>query len=310
MRTRTRVFACLSLCASCAAALATEGGGNSYPIGVETQMTGYMAPEGNHFFVYYQHYDADRMKNNAGDDSPALAHFRLKADVLALRWSHVWRGVRLFGATIETRLVQPVAAVDLSLGIARPAPLAPLDRGGHDTGLADTAFVPLILGWHGLKLHQTVGLDTHLPLGDYDAARRVNTGRNYYQAAPFYAFTWFFAPGWEASGKLRYAINSRNNATHYRSGHEATFEYSMGYRFGPALSVGANGYVYRQVTDDDIDGVSVNGNGNRGSVQALGPYVQFNATPALAILVKLQQEWGARNRPEGTRAWVQARIPF
>src|SRR5438067_13531623 len=99
--------------------------------------------------------------------------------------------MKLWGASVETRVVQPVADVDLSLGVARPpAAGGPLDRSGDHGGLADTAFVPFILAWRGERFHQSAGLDTHLPLGDYDTARRVNTGRNYYQAAPFYAFTW------------------------------------------------------------------------------------------------------------------------
>jgi hypothetical protein len=200
--------------------------------------------------------------------------------------------------------------VDLSLGIARPSALGPLDRSGQHAGLVDTAFVPVILGWRGERFHQTAGLDTHLPFGDYDAGRRVNTGRNHYQVAPFYAFTWFLAPGWEASGKLRYALNSENRATGYRSGEEATVEYSAGHRFSPALALGLNGYVYRQTSDDELNGAAVNGHGNRGRVQAIGPYVQISITPAVALIAKAQLEWGARNRPQGTRVWLQMRVPL
>lgn len=291
-------------------ASATEGGGNSYPVGVETQMVGLMPPPGDHVFVYAQHYDAKHQKDSAGANNAALANFRLRADIVAVRWSHVWRNLKLLGAQVETRVVQPFANVDLALGIARPAPLGPLDRSGDHAGLADPAFVPFVLGWHGESYHQAAGLDTHLPWGDYDAARRVNTGRNTWQVAPFYAFTWLPARGWEASAKLRYAFNARNRATDYRSGDEATVEYSAGYRFLPAFAAGVNGYVYRQVSDDLAAGAPAGGNGNRGRVQALGPYVQYNVTPAVALLFKLQQEWGARNRPQGTRAWLQLRIPF
>jgi hypothetical protein len=276
---------------------------------VETQLPALVPPEGDHWFVYYQHYEANRSKDDAGHDSPAFARFGLSSDVVAIRLSHVWRGVRLFGATVETRIVQPIASADLSLAVARPAPLSPLDRSGSHGGLADTAFVPVILGWHGEHLHQAIGVDTHLPWGDYDAARRVNTGRNYYQVAPFYAFTWL-SSGWEVGGKLRYAFNSSNRATHYRSGHEATLEYSAGYRFSPRIAAGINGYFYRQTTDDVANGSPANGTGNRGSVNAAGPYLQFNFTPAAALIAKVQQEWGARNRPQGTRAWLQMRVPF
>ncbi|MBO9651321.1 MAG: transporter [Variovorax sp.] len=291
-------------------AIATEGGGNSYPMGVETNYNGVMLPEGAHWFVYYSHYSASHFKNNAGDDNPQFARFHLSADAIAPRLSYVWPGATFLGANIETRVVQAIASSDLDLALGRPGGLPPLDRGGHGTGLADMAFSPVILGWHSATYHQTVGIDSHLKTGTYDVADRVNTGRNYTQVALFYAFTWFPAPGFDINAKLRYATNERNNATGYLSGDEATIEFSGGWRITPDLSIGINGYVYRQTTDDEQNGRPVNGNGNRGRVNALGPYVYYTLAPRLALIAKLQQEFDARNKPQGTRLWLQARVPF
>lgn len=73
-------------------AWATEGGGSAYPVGVETNFTGLMLPEGSHFLLYYQHYRADRIYANDGQQNPRISNFSSRADVLALRLSHVWRG--------------------------------------------------------------------------------------------------------------------------------------------------------------------------------------------------------------------------
>jgi hypothetical protein len=291
-------------------AIATEGGGNSYPMGVETNYNGVMLPEGLHPFAYYAHYEASHSKDNSGNDNARLAYFGLRSDVVAGRLSYVWPGVRLFGATVETRVVQAVASVNLSLGIVRPPPAGPLDRSGSRTGLADTAFSPIILGWHSPTYHQTAGIDSHLKTGTYDVAQRVNTGRNYYQLAPFYALTWFPFGGADVNAKFRYAVNSRNKATNYRSGDEASVEFSAGYRMTPVIAVGVNGYVYRQTTDDMQNGVAVNGNGNRGRVNVLGPYLVVSTSPRWSVIAKLQTDIDARNRPEGTRLWVQTRIPL
>jgi len=291
--------------------LATEGGGNSYPIGVETNFNaGMMLPEGLHTFLYYQYYTASQLKDNNGNDNPRVASFKVQANAVAVRLSFVWPGVKIFGANIETRLIQAYSMTDLTLDIARPPPLSPLDKGGHGSGLADTVLVPIILGWHSQTYHQTVGVDTHLATGAYNASAAVNIGRNYYQVAPFYALTWFPTDKLDISAKFRYGFNTRNQTTNYQSGDEATIEFSVGYRVTPAFAAGVNGYIYRQTTDDKQNGVVVNGNGNRGRVDALGPYCRYSFTPKIAVAVKLQQEFHARNRPQGTRVWAQASLPF
>jgi hypothetical protein len=86
---------------------ATENGGNSYPMGVETNYNGLMLPQGAHWFAYYSHYEAVHFKNNAGVDSPQLARFHLSSNVVAPRLSYVWPGVTFLGADVETRVVQP-----------------------------------------------------------------------------------------------------------------------------------------------------------------------------------------------------------
>lgn len=307
---RWRAALCTGLVLAAGAARATEGGGNSYPVGVETNYNGLMPAEGLYPYLYYAHYTATSSRDNAGHDNPALANFRLHSNVAAARLSYVWPTVRLFGATVETRIVQSVADVDLNLAIARPAALGPLDRSGGRTGLADTSFSPIILGWHNGTYHQTVGLDTHLKVGAYGLTDRVNIGRNYYQFAPLYALTWFPTQRVDINAKLRYAINTRNKDTDYKSGNEATLEFSAGYRISPAFALGINGYLYRQTTDDVQHGIAVNGNGNRGRVNALGPYISYNFTPKIMLIIKVQSEFDARNRPQGTRLWSQIKIPL
>lgn len=289
---------------------ATEGNGNSYPLGVETNMSGMMMPEGLTSLLYYTHYNASDVKGNDGKNNPNIARYHVKSDTVSLRLSYVWPGVKWLGANVETRAALALPTIDLTLDVARPAPLGPLDKGGTTTDLGDLSFAPVLLGWHGKTLHQIAGVETFLPTGAYDKNEPVNAGRNYYQVAPFYAATWFPTQAWEASAKLRYGINSKNQKTDYRSGDELTLEYSAGYRFTEALSAGINGYVYRQTTDDRLQGASVNGNGNRGSVNAVGPYAMYRFSKDFAVVAKLQEEFGAKNKSEGTRLWLQARLPF
>ncbi len=289
--------------------MATEGGGSVYAVGVESNFSGLMLPEGTHFLLYYQHYAADHAKDNQGDNNPRFAYFHTRADVLALRLSHIWSGFRLAGAQVESRLALPIPQLDVSLGIARPAPLGVLDRSGSVGGVGDLTLAPLLLGWHGQRLHQMAGLELILPTGDYDSQKPVNLGRNTKQLAALYGITWL--PGkWESSARLRYGVNARNGATDYRSGDELTVEFSVGYKFVPTWSAGVNGYLYRQLSDDRQAGQRVNGDGNRAAVNAIGPYVAWAPAPSYGLVAKLQVESGARNRAEGSRFWLQGRYAF
>jgi hypothetical protein len=269
-----------------------------------------MLPEGLNTFLFYQHYTASQLKDNDGNDNSRVASFKIRADAVAVRLSFVWPGVKIFGANVETRLIQAYSMTELTLDLARPAPLSPLDKGGSRSGFADTLFVPFILGWHSQTYHQMAGVETQLPTGTYDANAPVNIGRNYYEMSPFYALTWFPTDKIDISAKFRYGFNTTNRATNYHSGDEAAIEFSSGYHITRALTAGINGYIYRQTTDDTQNGVAVNGNGNRGCVDALGPYLKYSFTPKIAMSLKLQQEFDARNRPQGTRVWAQVSLPL
>jgi hypothetical protein len=290
--------------------MATEGGGSQYAIGVETNFSGLMLPEGFHQFIYYSHYDAKHSKDNSGNDNPRLAYFKVRSDAIATRLSYVWSNVKFLGANVETRAAIAIPTLNVSLGIARPSPLKPLDRSGTQTGLGDLSLAPVLLGWHSPTFHQTAGSEFFLPVGNYDVLEPVNTGRNYYSIAPFYAVTWFPSKGIDVSSKVRVGFNGKNKDTNYRSGNELTVEFSGSVRVNESLALGLSGYVYQQISDDKQNGVSVNGNGNRGRVQAIGPSLTYNFTPQFAVIAKLQQEFNAVNRPQGTRLWLQTKIPF
>lgn len=300
----------ISLAISAPAALASESNGSPYPVGVDTNLGGLMLPEGLNTLAYYSRYSAGTITDGDGHSRAAVSDYDVEVNALALRLSYVWPGARLWGANLETRLVLSVPTIDLTLEIARPGGLPPLDRGGSLTALGDTTFAPLLLGWHSKSLHQIAGVEGFLPTGKYDADEPVNTGRNHYQVAPFYAVTWFPSPTWETSAKLRYAMNSTNDDTDYRSGDELTLEFSGGYRFTDQLSAGLNGYWFEQTTDDRVDGEDVADGGNRGSVKALGPYLSYRVAPNFAVMLKWQQEFAAENKPEGSRFWLQTRLPF
>ena len=101
-----------------------------------------------------------------------------------------------------------------------------------------------------------------------------------------------------------YLYNWTNTRTHYQSGQEINVDYGVGYHVTPALQLGASGYLYKQVTDDRLNGQAVAG-GNRGQALAIGPFVRWHPSDRWGVTFKWQAEASVRNRAEGNRFFLQ-----
>ena len=291
---------------------ATELGGSSYPVGVELGY-GDMLPPGLYNLAYYSRSQAASLKGESGQDL-GWARYRLTADTISYRLQYVWES-RLIGAGVESALVLPFPSITLEKQVASALP----ESGGTRFGLTDPLLVPLRLAWKGDELNQSLALEVVVPLGAYDVNARVNTGRNYWQLAPAYAATYRPSAEMAIGFKLRYGINSKNDGTGYRSGDEVTLEYSAGYRLTSTASVGVQGYFFRQTTDDELNGQPTSatngrligsGIGNRGSANAIGPFVSYRFSPRLVVTGKYQHDFDVRNRGEFSRFWLQTLLPF
>lgn len=293
-------------------ALATEQGGSSYPVGVELGY-GDMLPPGLYNLAYFSHAEATSLKGNSGQDL-GWARYRLTADTISYRMQYVWN-TTLIDASVETALVLPFPAIDLEKRVSSALP----DTSGRRFGLTDPLLVPVRLTWRGEGISHSAALEIVAPLGAYDVNARVNTGRNYWQFAPAYALTWRPTAETPIGLKLRYGINTRNKDTHYQSGDELTLEYNAGYKLSPAMTLGIQGYFFRQTTDDELNGQATSatngrlfgsGIGNRGSANSIGPFLSYRFSPRFAVTAKYQQDYDVKNRGEFKRFWLQTLLPF
>jgi hypothetical protein len=291
---------------------ATELGGSSYPVGVELGY-GDMLPPGLYNLAYYSRSQAASLKGESGQDL-GWARYRLTADTISYRLQYVWQ-TTLLGAGAESALVLPFPAIDLERQVNTALP----DASGSRFGMTDPLLVPLRLAWKGEAFNQSVALEVVAPLGAYDAAARVNTGRNYWQFAPAYALSYRPSAETTLGFKLRYGVNTENSATSYHSGNELTLEYSAGYKLTAATSLGVQGYLFRQTTDDELNGLATSasngrligsGIGNRGSTNAIGLFLSYRISPRFVVTGKYQQDFDVRNRGEFSRFWLQTLLPF
>ena len=291
---------------------ATELGGSSYPVGVELGY-GDMLPSGLYNLAYYSHAQASSLKGSSGQDL-GWARYRLTADTISYRMQYVWAAT-LLGAGVESALVLPFPYIDLEKQVASALP----DTSGSRFGMTDPLLVPLRLAWKGEDLNQSAALEIVAPLGAYDVTARVNTGRNYWQFAPAYALSYRPSDQTVFGFKLRYGINTENQATSYRSGKELSVEYSAGYKPSSAMTFGLQGYFFRQTTDDELNGQATSatngrlfgsGIGNRGSANSIGPFLSYRVSPRFAFTLKYQQDFDVKNRAEFSRFWLQAMLPL
>jgi hypothetical protein len=288
-------------------AAATELGGSSYPVGVEIAY-GDMLKPGFYQLMYYNKSHAGAIKGNAGQDL-GWSRYEVNADTISYRLQYVW-DTRWLGASVESGASIPFPDIRLDARVRSSTP----DISGNRTGLTDPLFFPVRLSWQGATVNQSVNFEVISPLGAYDAAAKVNTGRNYWQFAPLYAVSWRPADSAIFGLKFRYGINTRNKAKDYQSGDELTAEFSAGYKPTPQTTFGLLGYFFRQTSDDRLNGQATAsaaaGIGNRGSANAIGPFVSHVFSPRFVLVGKLQHEFDVKNRGEFNKFWLQALLPF
>ena len=270
---------------ACSAAFATEGGGSM----------GALPPTGFHALEYIQTYNADALKDNNGAQIPI--NFDLHVTAIATRF--VWvTDQTVLGGQLAFQAIVPLVNLGVSVNGA----------GQTKSGIGDS-LVGVGMGYHvSPNFHYVVAVNIVMPIGQYNKNDMVNLGRNYWDVEPFFAVTYKQADGINADIMGLYDINTRNKATGYTSGQEIHADYAIGWGFGKHFIAGVSGYIYQQVTDDSVGGVSVPN--HRGRTMAIGPSIKYDNGKGWFITAKYQQESDVRNRPKGGGMEVKMNIPF
>lgn len=99
-------------------AVATEGGGSVRAFGVDTVLSGVMAPPGSaRLFTFLGYYDANNTLDGSGNNRPGISNFHLTAEAIIGRITYVWRDVEVFGANIESRIALPYSTVKVRFDV-------------------------------------------------------------------------------------------------------------------------------------------------------------------------------------------------
>lgn len=296
MKYSQHVMAILALTACASAAFATEGGGSTYPSGVENYLVGAVPPPGFYVLGYGNVYQSNALKDNNGNTVP-IPGFKVSAVAVVPRF--IWStSYQILGGSLVWHAIVPV--VDLSVSAAGAS--------RHKTGIGDITMGPAIAYHHSPQLHSVVGLDFVLPTGGYNKGDLANISRNYLSIQPLYALSYIDPKGFNGDFKVTLNLNQKNSATEYKSGNELFVDYSAGYGLGNGWTVGVGGHLRQQLNDDKVNGTTLAN--SKASSFGIGPSIKYDNGKGWFITAKLQKETSAKNTTQGTALWIKTLIPF
>jgi hypothetical protein len=274
-----------------APALASEGGSNNYSNGNTDLLSGaILPPKPNSLLLVGAalYYSSDALKDGNGNTlTPPSFEASVKGvgGLLIYNW-----GRRFLGAKVGSEVSAYVANVRLDgLGLAC----------NSVTGISDITISPLVLTWDPGRLHIAAITDIVVPVGTYDRTRAVNVGYHYATIRPSVSISYLSRSGLEISSRHNIDFNFKNPATNYRSGTAYHVDFNVSQAVG-FWKLGVAGYYFQQLTDDKINGAKFVADGYRGRVFGIGPTLNLN-TPAAGFYLRVQKEFGARNRLQGAQ---------
>ncbi|MBT2339926.1 MULTISPECIES: SphA family protein [Pseudomonas] len=294
----------LGMIGLCAAVQATENGAPTTAVGVYDFGAGMMPPATPFGTVGLRtaFYSANVQKDRHGN---ALDN-RFSLDVLSIGVAYMrMTDYTVLGAKYGFGAVVPFFQMDASVRVQTP--VGPLDLEADPFRLADIQVLPVILQWTlSPNLFVNAQFQVQAPTGDYDKNRLISPGLNHWTFSPILNATYISDSGFEVSSSFEADINTRNEATDYKSGVEYRHEFAVGQHVGP-WTVGMGGYYYRQFTDDDAPGLE---SGNRARVMAVGPAVNYFKPGMPPVWLHVYKEFDARNRAEGYTAALRISQSF
>ncbi|MGP2444888.1 SphA family protein [Pantoea ananatis] len=220
--------------------------------------TGALPPDGLYLSMTST-YETGVVRNGSGDTAK-IAGGKNKLSNVGLVMSATWvPGWELFGARYAAMVVQPYKFIQVK------------NTGQHTTdhtnGLMGTSITPLALSWdlHN-NFHIGAGLAIYLPDGKTAYTRNAVTGQketsgdnvawDYWSFEPNIAIS-YLTDDWGITLNNIFDFNTRNSETDYRSGSTWYMDVTATHRISNNLTAGLIGNWTKQVTDDKVNGRTV-----------------------------------------------------
>ena len=297
-------------------AKASEGGASFYLLGSGGPGAAMLPPVKGVFFDNTAYYYSGKAKGDrqflVGGNLVAGLHSTTIGDFPTVLWvptTDFLGGTFVLGGTLV------LGQADLEVKAVLSGP----NGGQVAISEQDVAFVvadPSImatLGWTvGTDLYLAATTSLNVPVGKYRQGQLANFSYHRWAGDTSVALTWHDAEaGWDLSGKGGLTFNGTNDFTDYDTGTELHLEASAERTFSPAFSAGILGYHFQQVSGDSGEGARLGA--FKGRVSGVGATAAYNfqlgKAPA-TLRFRILEEFGARNRLEGTSAFLSLSFPI
>jgi hypothetical protein len=313
---------------------ASEGGTSSFTPGAQGDFGLNYYPQGLYFRENIVYTSGKLDKYPAATFDTEAGPVAVNADLEAKVWFNLFQivyssNVSILGGRYFANMNIPIG-IDANLKGEGYIPAAP-EAGIIDkqdittTGLGDIQVVPFGIVWDKGNLHFLFAQNLVLNTGRYNALKSNNMGRNYFSYDEVVGVTWLDETnGHEASFMAGYMINTKNQATDYKTGNEFHVDYTLAQFLSKQFGLGVVGYYYKQVTDDEsptLDSINTinkamglaTPGGYKSKGAAVGPAVIF--TPNIVghdvnLIAKWLHEFSMDNRLEGEWVWLSAVVKF
>ena len=307
---RSSIIPVLSVLFACQAASATENGGTVWPVGAESYATAAAVPARHKamFYEYTCYYFANQVVDSNGQNV-APADFKLRVFAVAGKVAYNW-GVKT-----------PLGSVGSY--IASPFVYESVQAGGETNSRFNASnqnIVPIAIYNHKGPAYWYYELQYESKPGGYNSTKPVNIGEHYDALTPGFAVTLLPHKGkQDIMSRVDYEFNNSDHATHYHSGNEFFWQYDAQQEIpGHKMSVGLQGYFYKQTTNDRLYAapvVAMNADGTqnvgyKGRAWDLGPQVTFPMGKHGAMVFKWSHDMFVQNKPRGNSIWFQFGVPL
>jgi len=294
---------------------AEEGGAGHYvPGGLATLIDLPPTQPGWVVQPLFLHYEGEASRSRAFPIAGVVsAGLEAKSDVFVLGAIYTFEP-KVLGAYYSVGAYLPYMWMEVTADLSRP-PLVSLSRTDSINGVSDITLIPAMLAWKSGSWQYNALAQVYAPTGSFEVGRLANPGLNYWTFDPAIGVTYNNEKsGFSFSVLSGITINTENEDTNYKSGSVLHVEASVQQHFKHGdglLGIGANGFIYEQITDDSGAGAQLGAfRGRTGGIGPVVSYIRPIGKTTLVLELRWLPELYAKRRLQGDYIWFKGALDF